>query len=95
MKPKIIEGMKVTNTHYGQKHAYGDSFYEYEIETDKPADDVEKVCREQVYKAMPKDQYQAENRANPSMENAFRPHYTFKSRGDGKYFYSVCSLYTD
>ncbi len=95
MKPQIIEGMKVTNTHYGQKRAYGDNFYEYEIESDKPAEEVERVCRETVYKALPKAQYDREYVETRSMENAFRPHYTFKSRGDGKYFYSVCSLYTD
>jgi len=97
MKPKMIEGMKVTNTHYGQKRAYGDSFYEYEIESDKPADEVERICREHVYKAIPKTEWQADYRdpAKRSMENAFRPHYEFKQRGDGKYFYSVCCLYTD
>lgn len=95
MQTQVIDGMKVTNTHSGQKRAYGDSFYEYEIESDKPADEVERICRETVRKALPKAQYEREYSQTHSMEAAFRPHYTFKNRGDGKYFYSVCTLYTD
>lgn len=92
---KTIEGVTFKNTHSGQKRAYGDSYYEYEVESALPADEVERVCAEKVYKAMPKAVYDAEYRAKPSMDNAFRPFYTFKKTADGKYFYQVTFLYAD
>jgi len=95
-KNKTIDGVTFTNTHSGQKKAYGDSYYEYEVSSDRPADEVEKVCRERVYKAIPHAEWQADYRTpGCSMEKAFRAHYKFTSRGDGKYFYQVCELYTD
>ena len=45
---KTIDGVTFKNTHSGQKKAYGDSFYEYEINSDLPAEEVERVCREKV-----------------------------------------------
>lgn len=94
---KTVDGVTFKNTHSGQKKAYGDSYYEYEVSSDKPADEVERFCREQVRKAIPKSEWQADYRApgGCSMEKAFRAHYTFQPRGDGKYFYQVCELYTD
>lgn len=91
-----IDGVTFTNTHSGQKRAYGDSFYEYDVSSDLPADQVEKVCAERVYKAIPHDEWQADYRQpGCSMDKAFRPHYQFKSLGGGKYSYVVTRLYTD
>lgn len=94
-KNKTIDGVTFTNTHSGQKKAYGDSFYEYEVSSDLPAADVERVCSEKVYKAMPEKQYKEEYQANRSADNYFRASYKFQSRGGNRYFYSVCFPYTD
>lgn len=94
---KTIDGVTFTNTHSGQKRAYGDSFYEYDVTSDLPSDEVEKVCRERVYKcAVSKADWLADYRKpGCSMENAFRPHYEFKDLGNGKFSYVVTCLYTD
>jgi hypothetical protein len=45
--------MKITNTHYGQKRAYGDSFYEYLIESEEPISKesiIELVKENKLYK---------------------------------------------
>jgi hypothetical protein len=91
-----IDGVTFTNIHSGQKRAYGDSFYEYDVSSDLPAEQVEKVCRERVYKAIPHAEWQEDYRKpGCSMGDAFRPHYTFKAIGDDRYAYVVTSLYTD
>lgn len=93
---KTIDGVTFKNTHCGQKKAYGDSFYEYEISSALPAAEVEQVCATKIYKAMPESEWLIEYRKpGCSMEHAFRSHYKFQKRGDGKYFYQVCNLYTD
>lgn len=94
-KNKTIDGVTFTNTHSGQKRAYGDSFYEYEVSSDRPADEVEAVCATHVYKAMSKAQYDAEYKASPTASNHFRSHYTFRKVGEGRYSYSVCFPYAD
>lgn len=93
---KTIDGVTFTNTHSGQKRAYGDSFYEYDVTSELPADEVEAVCREKVYRAIPESEWRADYRQpGCSMEKAFRPHYTFRATGPGSYRYVVTSLYTD
>lgn len=96
-KNKTIDGVTFTNTHSGQKKAYGDSYYEYDVTSDLPADEVERVCSEKVYKAISHAEWQADYRApgGCSMDKAFRSHYKFEKRGEGRYFYQVCNLYTD
>lgn len=91
-----IDGVTFKNTHSGQKRAYGDSFYEYDVTSSLPAEAVEIVCRERVYKAIPKAEWQADYRQpGCGMEKAFRPHYEFKQLGDDRYSYVVTCLYTD
>lgn len=90
---ETIDGVTFKNTHSGQKRAYGDSFYEYEVRSDLPADEVERICREKVYKAMPAGQWRAEQKSGDATAY-FRAHYIFQQRGDG-YFYQVCFPYTD
>lgn len=93
---ETIDGVTFTNTHSGQKQAYGDSFYEYDVTSDLPAEEVERVCSQSAYKAIPHAEWQADYRTTGcSMEKAFRAHYQFKSLGDGKYRYVVTRLYTD
>ena len=97
MASRTIDGVTYTNTHSGQKKAYGDTYYEYDVTSDLPATDVERICRERVSKAISKAEWLADYRApgGCSMDKAFRPHYTFTRKGDGRYCYSVCCLYTD
>lgn len=93
---KTIDGVTFTNTHSGQKKAYGDSYYEYDVTSDLPAEDVERVCYEHAYPAIPHAEWQADYRTpGCSMEKAFRPHYTFRSLGGGEFRYVVTCLYTD
>lgn len=95
-KNKTIDGVTFTNTHSGQKKAYGDSFYEYDVTSDLPAEEVERVCREKIYKAIPKSEWLEDYRKpGCSMDNAFRSHYEFQKRGEGRYFYQVRFLYAD
>ena len=95
-KNKTIDGVTFTNTHSGQKRAYGDSYYEYEVTSALAADEVEKVCREKVYVCpLSEQQWRDEYKAKPSADNHFRSHYTFKARPTGGYFYSVRFPYAD
>lgn len=94
-KVETIDGVTFTRVHSGQKREYGDSFYEYEVTSDLPADEVERVCREKIDKALPLAQYQAECKIDRSMDAHFRKHYRFTKRSDGAYFYSVCFPYAD
>lgn len=90
---KTIDGVTFTNTHSGQKRRYGDSFYEYEVTSDLPAVEVEKVCSEKVYKAIPHETWKAE--MWEGADKYFRNYYRFSPRGEGKFFYQVISPYTD
>lgn len=92
-----IDGVTFTNTHSGQKRAYGDSFYEYEVTSDLPAEEVEKVCRERVYKCSVSTADWLADYRKPgcSMDDAFRPHYEFKQLGTDKFSYVVTCLYAD
>lgn len=92
---KTVDGVTYTQTHGGQKKAYGDSFYEYEVTSDLPPYEVERICAEKIEKAMPIEQYRQEYKAKPIADNHFRKHYTFRKRPDGTYLYSVCFPYTD
>lgn len=90
-----IDGVTFDCTHRGQKRAYGDSYYEYMVESDLPTEEVERVCSEKVYKAISEDMYRAEYKAAPTADNHFRSSYKFKSIGGGKYLYVVTFPYTD
>lgn len=92
---KTIDGVTFTNTHSGQKRAYGNSFYEYDVTSDLDPEEVEKVCRERVYKAIPHAEWQEDYRKSRSMDDAFRAHYEFKQLGTDKFSYVVTCLYTD
>ena len=41
MKAKTVDGVTYVNTHSGQKRAYGDTYYEYEVASDLPKEEVE------------------------------------------------------
>lgn len=89
-----VDSVRFTNTHRGQKRAYGDSMYEYEATSDRPADEVLSVLCEHAYKCdLPKDEWQKEIRE--SADKYFRSHYEFKDLGNGKFFYRVTFPYAD
>lgn len=93
---ETVDGVTFTNTHSGQKRAYGDSHYEYIAQSDKPADHVKAVLTQHAYKcSLPRSQWLEENRAKPSMGNHFRSHYEFEDRGNGEFFYRVTFPYAD
>lgn len=93
---KTVDGVTFTCTHSGQKKAYGDTFREFDVSSDLPADQVEIICRTKVYAAIPHAEWQADYRKpGCSMSDAFRPHCTFSAQSDGKYRYVVTELYTD
>lgn len=93
---KTIDGVECTHLHSGQKRSYGDSYYEWEIASDKPFMDVRKVCTTKLHQCdLPKEQWLKENREKPSMDRHFRSHFEFLETGDGKYLYRVTSPYTD
>ena len=94
-KPKTVDGVTFTMTHSGQRKQYGDSYYDYDITSCLPSEEVERVCREKIDPALSEAQYLAEYRANPSADLHFRKHYKFRKKGEGAYFYSVCFPYTD
>lgn len=93
---KTIEDVTFTNIHSGQKRAYGDSLCEYEAVSDQSPEHVRAILCEHAYKCeLPAEQWRAENREKPSMDNHFRSHYEFKNLGDGKYFYRVTFPFSD
>lgn len=67
------------------------------VTSDRPAEAVERLCCERVYKAeVTKAEWLTDYRTpGCSMENAFRPHYEFTALGGNKYRYVVRLLYAD
>jgi hypothetical protein len=93
-KTKEVDGVKFTNTHYGQKRAYGDSMYEYEATSERPADEVLSILCEHAYKCnLPIEEWKQEVREGA--EKYFRSHYEFKDLGNSRFFYRVTFPYTD
>lgn len=98
-KSKTLDGVTYVVTHSGQKKAYGDTFTEYDVTSDLPADDVERICATKIHPSMPEAVWLAEYRDTPkgqsSADRYFRAHYKFRRTGEGRYFFSVCFPYTD
>lgn len=93
---KTIDGVKFQCTHSGQRKAYGDSFTDYEVSSNRPMTEVEQFCREHIHACpLSRAQWQAEYKANPTASNHFRSHYLFRTVAPERYAYSVCFPYTD
>ena len=86
-------GYSVKCTQSGQRRAYGDTFHEFTIKTDKPESEVKDYCKEHVYKcSLTTEQYLSEERAGvKDFGDHFRSNYCFKKIKDGEYFYQVVS----
>ncbi len=84
-------GYQVECTHSGQKRAYGDTFREFTIKTDKPESEAKKYCTEHVYECRLKtEEWLADEREGvKEFGDHFRSNYTFKKVKDGEYFYQV------
>lgn len=84
-------GYDVKCTHSGQRRAYGDSFYEFTIKTDKPENEVKEYCVEHIRKCgLTTKEYLADERAGvKDFGDHFRSNYEFKKVKDGEYFYRV------
>lgn len=84
-------GYQVECTHSGQKRAYGDTFREYTVITDRPESEAKSYCIEHVRKCdLTNDQYLKEEREGvKDFGDHFRSSYKFRKVSDGKYFYQV------
>lgn len=94
MEDKLRDnGYDVACTQSGQRRAYGDSFYEFIITTDKPENEVKKYCTEYVHKcSLTYEEYIADERAGvKEFGDHFRSHYKFRKTGENEYFYQVVS----
>jgi hypothetical protein len=89
----VTNGYDVKCTHSGQRRAYGDSFKEFTIKTDKPESEVKDYCTEQVHQCnLTSEQYLKEERAGvKDFGDHFRSNYKFKKVAEGEYFYQVTS----
>ncbi len=84
-------GFIVECLHSGQKRAYGDTYKEFSVKSDKPESEVKQYCIEQVCPCkLSTDRYLAEKqRGFNEFGDHFRYHYSFRKRGEGDYFYRV------
>ena len=84
-------GYTVEMTHNGQKRAYGDTFVEYRVKSNKPENEVEGYCIGAVCKcSLTSSEYLADERAGvKDFGDHFRSHYKFSKTGEGEYFYQV------
>jgi hypothetical protein len=84
-------GYDVECTHTGQKRAYGDTFREFTVKTDKPESEVKDYCIDHVYKCrLTNEEYLADERAGvKDFGDHFRSHYKLKKVKEGEYFYQV------
>ena len=84
-------GFIVKCTHSGQKRAYGDTFREFVIKTEKPENEVKDYCTQHIYKcSLTTEEYLADERAGvKDFGDHFRSNYNFRKVRDGEYFYQV------
>lgn len=93
--------IKAKMTHNGQYRRYGDSFKEWDIETDEPKEDVLAYCFKELYKyEVPEEtEWRKTIREGDLFEKGlgsyyFSGYYTLKKTQDG-YHFTVCLPFTD
>ncbi|MEL7111370.1 MAG: hypothetical protein AAFZ74_00990 [Pseudomonadota bacterium] len=99
-KVQRIDGVNATKVHSGQKRRYGDTYYEYEVDSDLSPEAVERICSEKIYPAISKEEWLAQKQSDResgsfSMSNHFRAHYVFTDKGEGAFFYQVILPFAD
>lgn len=84
-------GYHVERTHNSQRRAYGDTFKEFTVKTDKPESEAKEYCTEHVYKcSLTSEEYLADERAGvKDFGDHFRSNYKFRKVKEGEYFYQV------
>ena len=84
-------GYDVECTHSGQKRAYGDTFREFIVKTDKPQSEVEAYCAEHVRQcSLTTEEYLKDERAGvKDFGDHFRSNYKLRKVTEGVYFYTV------
>ena len=97
MSPTTKSKFNFTQTHSGQKRAYGDSFNEYEITGSGTREEVEQFALDNIATDYPKppipfEQWKAED-ANAG--NHFRRYYKLRQLEDGKWFYQIIRPFAD
>ena len=87
---------KATRTHSGQYHRYGDSFFEWDIETDENKEDVlERCVKDFCHGEHPKDEWEKEIRIRKGDYGYyFGGWYALKPTSDG-YQFTICHPFTD
>lgn len=78
----------------GQVRSYGDSVYQYKIESDQPAGEVKQHCLTELYPCNPEN-------TRPGLTHngacgfpfGLDSYYTFTDHGNGKFTYTVTSPY--
>ena len=85
--------MEIKKVSGGQLRPYSDSVYVFEVTSDKPEDEVEKHCTQEVKRCNNKSQG---GRFDGSCSFPFglNSYYKFSKVTDNKYRYTVCEPYT-
>lgn len=86
--------LQYKQTHSGQKRAYGDSFNEYEVTSELPIEEVEKLCCEEFKCSLSQSQYKADLKEDSGQGNYFRTSYTIRRLDENTYKYVTCFPYT-
>lgn len=84
-------GYDVKQTHSGQKRAYGDTFREFTIKTDKPENEVKAYCTEHVRNCnLTNEDYLKVIRGKvEDFGDYFKSSYKFRKISEGTYFYQI------
>ena len=95
MTPQIHEyNFKVTVLQSGQQRRYGDSYFEYEVETNAVEFVVKQFCTKVLRPCKNAYTDWARNKEKSAAEY-FAGYYTFERIGDNKYRYKVTEPYCD
>ena len=84
-------GYEVKCLHSGQRRAYGDTYREFSVKSDKPESEVKDYCTEHVYACkLTTEEYLADERSGvKDFGDHFRSSFEFKRLRDGEYFYKI------
>lgn len=92
-KPRVVfedDVVKITQVHGGQKRAYGDSYYEYDVTGDELTENkVYELCQQHARKCgLPASQWRQESKEG-GMSAHFRESWSIKTMPFGGFRYTV------